>query len=281
MADPDVHSLAKQIRFVYADNMHSQHPMRLALSSLRERGRRDGGDEGEVEDVDGVGRLHECLHRNAGFHNWAMLTSPLHFLHLPPSSPPSPPSSPSPPSPSPSPLSSFVYLTAESPHLLTSLDPSLTYIIGGLVDHNRLKGHCEAEAQRLGVRTARLGIGECMEIEGGIGRRTVITVNQVFACLLEWWQGERSRREGSKGEEEGGGGGGEGEEWQYRWGEVFEKVLPRRGGWRVKAEWRRKDSHQQPDESADGPNHETTLMPADAHGEPTQNEAVPIQTDDV
>ena len=193
----------------------------------------------------------------------------------PPSSPPCPDALPS-PSPVPSAASSpssFVYLTAESPHLLTSLDPSLTYIIGGLVDHNRLKGHCEAQAQALGVRTARLGIGECMEIEGGVGRRSVITVNQVFACLLEWWQGEGRRREGKGGEE--------GDAWQRRWGEVFEKVLPRRGGWRVRAEWRREELRQRHNDGTDGADPDAARLPADERGEPMQEDAVAIQRADV
>ena len=238
MADPDVHSLAKQIRILYADNVRAARPLRLVISSLK-RGERAEGKERENEEKeereekegmegegDGrEGRLYECLDRNVGFHSWAMSTSPLHFLSLPP--PPSPPP----------PASSFVYLTAESSQLLTSLDASLTYVIGGLVDHNRLKGHCNAEADRLQVPTARLPIAECMEVD--MGRRAVITVNQVFDCLLGWWQGEGAREERKQGTKNGK----EGEEWQQRWCDVFAKVLPKRGGWRVRERWRREEDN--------------------------------------
>ena len=250
MVDTDVHSLAKQIRFLYADNIHAAHPLRLALTSFGPQqptaddrdGPEDAGESDESAAPSAVSiapsRLYECLHKNVGFQSWALTAFPDHFLRLPPSSRSAPsPSSLSPALPAPS---SFVYLTAESPQLLTSLDASLTYVIGGLVDHNRLKGHCDEEARRMGVRTARLPITECMEVDGG--RRTVITVNQVHQCLLHWWQLQASSAESGRGdmEEKTGDGGG----WEARWCVVLSRALPARQGWKIRARWRKDEKHE-------------------------------------
>ena len=245
MTEPDVHSLAKQIRFLYADNVHAAHPMRLVLSSFgplpadadaqpeddstAHSRQQQGSGEGERKEgapTVAAARLYDCLRRNTGFHSWVLTSFPYHFLRLPPS----PLSSASPSSPPPtSPPASFVYLTAESPTLLTSLEPSTTYVIGGLVDHNRLKGHCHAAAAALCIPTARLPLTECMQVEGG--HRTVITVNQVYQCLLHWWQAGADKgliEEGEQAQTEG---------WERRWCDVFTQVLPPRQGWQVRAQF--------------------------------------------
>jgi len=88
----------------------------------------------------------------------------------------------------------IVYLTAESENSLTQLDPGALYVIGGLVDHNRLKSHVHntvTQCYSNRIKTARLPIQECLINEDG--RRTVITVNQVYQILNQYWQIKQNR----------------------------------------------------------------------------------------
>lgn len=94
-----------------------------------------------------------------------------------------------------------VYLSSESDETLTELKPYSTYIIGGLVDKNREKGICYKRAMQRGVRTARLPIGEFMEMTS----RKVLATNHVNEIMLKWLEcGD--------------------------WGQAFLKVIPKRKG---------------------------------------------------
>lgn len=99
----------------------------------------------------------------------------------------------------------IVYLTSESPHTLTALRPYSTYIIGGLVDKNREKGICYRRASERGVKTAKLPIGEFMEMSS----RKVLATNHVNEIMLKWLEcGD--------------------------WGEAFMQVIPKRKGGKLK-----------------------------------------------
>lgn len=67
----------------------------------------------------------------------------------------------------------IVYLSSESDTVLEKLEEETCYVIGGLVDHNFYKGLCFERAQKAGVRTARLPLGEFIDIR----TRTVLTIN--------------------------------------------------------------------------------------------------------
>jgi Trm5-related predicted tRNA methylase len=65
------------------------------------------------------------------------------------------------------PQSSLVYLSPDSPNVLEQLDPTKVYVIGGLVDHNKLKvgksyhqgnliGPVLEEGNRNGIRNGTL-----------------------------------------------------------------------------------------------------------------------------
>jgi tRNA (guanine9-N1)-methyltransferase len=98
-----------------------------------------------------------------------------------------------------------IYLTSDSPHTLDELKPYSTYIIGGLVDKNRHKGICYRIACEKGLKTAKLPIGEFMEMQS----RFVLATNHVVAIMVRWLEcGD--------------------------WGKAFLDVIPKRKGGKLK-----------------------------------------------
>ena len=94
-----------------------------------------------------------------------------------------------------------VYLTSDSPDTLTEVRPYSTYIIGGLVDRNRHKGVCYKRAIDRGMRTAKLPIGDYMQMTS----RFVLATNHVVEIMLRWLElGD--------------------------WGKAFLQVMPKRKG---------------------------------------------------
>lgn len=77
-----------------------------------------------------------------------------------------------------------VYLTPDSTNVLQKIDPSLVYVIGGLVDDTVLKDTSSHFSRSIGLQTARLPIPELMERVEGSGKQ-VLTINQVFDILVE------------------------------------------------------------------------------------------------
>ena len=110
-----------------------------------------------------------------------------------------------------------VYLTSDSSDTLTRLQPYSTYIIGGLVDRNRHKGVCYKRAMDRGIRTAKLPIGDYMQMTS----RFVLATNHVVEIMLRWLElGD--------------------------WGKAFLRVVPKRKGGELKRKI------QDPDDGADG-----------------------------
>ncbi|XP_005091028.1 tRNA methyltransferase 10 homolog A [Aplysia californica] len=77
---------------------------------------------------------------------------------------------------------SLVYLTSESPNILSDLSEDKVYVIGGLVDHNKHKGLCHQLAEDKGIAHAQLPIGDYFEMT----TRKVLAVNHVFSMLLRF-----------------------------------------------------------------------------------------------
>ncbi|KEF62827.1 uncharacterized protein A1O9_00800 [Exophiala aquamarina CBS 119918] len=101
----------------------------------------------------------------------------------------------------------IIYLTSDSPNTLSTLRPYSTYIVGGLVDKNRHKGICYRTACDRGVQTAKLPIGEYLEMQS----RKVLTTNHVVEIMIRYLE-------------------------CGNWGEAFLKVIPKRKGGRLREE---------------------------------------------
>ncbi|OAP58495.1 hypothetical protein AYL99_07585 [Fonsecaea erecta] len=113
--------------------------------------------------------------------------------HSSPSDPPVPPQG------------EVIYLTSDSPDTLTTLSPYSTYIVGGLVDKNRHKGICYKTAMARGIKTAKLPIGEYLEMTS----RKVLATNHVVEILLRYLEEED-------------------------WGKAFLRVIPKRKGGKLR-----------------------------------------------
>merc|ERR1712232_264543 len=76
----------------------------------------------------------------------------------------------------------LVYLTADTDTVLQEFKHDEIYIIGGIVDRNRLKGSTRQKADEQGIGTGRLPLQEHIQM-GGSSR--VLTCNHVLDIILE------------------------------------------------------------------------------------------------
>ena len=99
----------------------------------------------------------------------------------------------------------IIYLSSDSENTLTELKPYSTYIVGALVDKNRHKAVCYKHAVEKGIKTAKLPIGQYIEM----AHRPVLATNHVVEIMLRWLE-------------------------VRDWGEAFMKVIPTRKGGALK-----------------------------------------------
>ena len=123
MTNKEINSLSLQIRYCYATNCRSPQPCYFTVTSLH-------------------GETLKNMHNVSGFEDWANkgfrhTSDPLekHFSNQ---------------------LSSVVYLTSDSENVLEYLQDDKIYVIGGIVDRNRLKRAAMDRAEALGMATAKL-----------------------------------------------------------------------------------------------------------------------------
>ncbi|XP_061664238.1 RNA (guanine-9-)-methyltransferase domain-containing protein 2 [Syngnathoides biaculeatus] len=146
MLTKDVHKLHKQIQRCYAENRRACRPVQFYLTSLG-------------------GQLKQSMdEKDKGWINWKDISIKFeHYSEV-------------------LAKEDVVYLTSDSPNVLTELDPKKAYVIGGLVDHNHHKGITLERAQDQGICHARLPLSSFVQMNS----RKVLAVNHVFEIILAY-----------------------------------------------------------------------------------------------
>lgn len=145
----ELNSLALQIRYCYSCNRKSDNPVYFSVSGL-------------------TGTTREFLEKVEGFPDqWskrAFDCSDKSLIDLHPDK------------------SELVYLTSDSEHTLQHLEDDKIYVIGGIVDRNRLKRAAFSKADSAGIATAKLPITDYLQLV----TTKVLTCNHVFEILLKY-----------------------------------------------------------------------------------------------
>ena len=148
MTSKEVNSLASQIRYCYAFNKRAKHPVNAKVTSLT------GATLGHLQNV-------------SGFEQWANRA----FEHTEQDLLEAYPDT-----------SKLVYLTSDSNNILDTLEDGKVYIVGGIVDRNRLKRAAINRAEELGIATAKLPIDDHLHMV----TTKVLTCNHMFEILLKY-----------------------------------------------------------------------------------------------
>ena len=168
MTEKELYSLASQIRYCYSYNKKSLNPCLWAATSLTKK-------------------TLALLEKEAGYSEWihrCYTGTPLSLEEYYKDN-----------------LKNVVYLTSDSDSTISELDNDKIYVIGGIVDRNRLKGIAMHRAQELGVATAKLPLTEHL---ASMPATHVLTCNHVFDIMLKY------------------------RECGNNWGEALQQVLPSR-----------------------------------------------------
>ncbi|XP_073320364.1 tRNA methyltransferase 10 homolog C [Pagrus major] len=97
----------------------------------------------------------------------------------------------------------LVYLTADSPNVLRTYDPSKVYIIGALVDRSIQSGLSLANAKRLKLATARLPLDEFLHWDMGAKNLTLDQMVRIMLTLKETGKWEEALKFVPKRKHEG------------------------------------------------------------------------------
>ncbi|GAB5030465.1 rna (guanine-9-)-methyltransferase domain-containing [Nannochloropsis oceanica] len=147
MTEKELKSLGQQVMYVYASNKRAPSPCTIYLTELGPS-------------------MEKRLSGLAGTQNWhGFVREPRPYVEAFAGE-----------------REKLVYLTSDSPNSLTKWDRGAVYIIGGIVDRNRLKRVTYEKALVQGIVTARFPLQEYVTL----GSTPVLTVNHVFDILLEF-----------------------------------------------------------------------------------------------
>ncbi|KAH8857123.1 tRNA methyltransferase 10 like [Schistosoma japonicum] len=202
MSFKDICKLASQVANCYSINRRAEHPVQLYITGLGSRNTtmndKDISKEDDYLTVDKLEhqsiRLYDRL-KLSNCDSWDVNLCEDDYTRL-------------------FSADKIVYLCAESEHLLPDnfdakstsihMDNSVQlmnftqndiYVIGGLIDHNNLKGYCYQQAIKRGHRTARLPLKEVdLHIEG----RNVLSTVHVFQALCPVLSGTKTWLESLK-----------------------------------------------------------------------------------
>jgi tRNA (guanine9-N1)-methyltransferase len=150
MTEREIASLAQQLRYCYSYNKRASSPSIVTVTSVG-------------------GTIRTLLEKESGFLTWpqrGFICTPTSLEEYFNSQD----------------RSKLIYLTSDSPTVLQQLENDKIYIIGGIVDRNRLKGVTMTRATKhLGIATAKLPLEEhcCMSTT------RVLTCNHVFHILIQ------------------------------------------------------------------------------------------------
>jgi len=148
----EAHGITTQLQFLYSTNMHCQKPVNIVFSSLKEK----------TPVMEGLKKATQNF-----LDSWVIERTHVHFLQLYYKRP-----------------KDLIYLTADCEEDLEELKETEIYIIGGILDRNRMKGVTAGFAKEAGIKMRRLPIEKYMRITQ---QSSVLTIDQVFNALLAWW----------------------------------------------------------------------------------------------
>lgn len=169
MSEREQRKACKQLARCYSLNRRAKNPLQFYVTNF-------------------TGKTKEDMQRNNGYINWDVHFHEESYLDL-------------------FKKEETVYLSSDSENIITELDNSKVYIIGGLVDHNAHKNESLAKARHQGIQHGQLPLRKFLEMKS----RNILTIDHVFDILLHVTEGTS-------------------------WKDAFLKVLPARKNARPKSE---------------------------------------------